>query len=85
MTHTPDLPTARADARRERRLLSPREAEILAAFADGEQTKHIARRDGVSPRTIEKHVENAKAAMGAKTLAHAIAIFARGEIEVRQS
>ena len=67
------------------RALTARQAEILAAFASGEQQKQIAHRLALSARTVEKHIENVKAAVGAKTLAHAAALWAAGKIQVRQS
>jgi len=36
--------------------LSPREVEILAAFASGQSNKELARRLGISPNTVKTHV-----------------------------
>lgn len=49
--------------------LSPREAEVLRALADGRTSKDIARALGVSPRTIEVHRASIMRRTGAATLA----------------
>ena len=41
-------------------LLSPRESEILSSLARGETSKDIARRLGLSVRTVETHRQNIK-------------------------
>jgi len=40
------------------RLLSAREAEVLALIADGHSNKHIARALDLSPHTVKRHVAN---------------------------
>jgi FixJ family two-component response regulator len=49
--------------------LSPREAEVFAAMAAGETTKVIARRLGISPRTVEVHRSRVMHKMGSDSLA----------------
>jgi DNA-binding NarL/FixJ family response regulator len=36
-------------------VLSPREAQILQALAEGESIKHIGRRLGISPKTVSTY------------------------------
>jgi DNA-binding CsgD family transcriptional regulator len=55
-------------------LLTPREREVLTLIARGERGVAIARRLGVSPATVEAHVRNCLAKLGASNRAHAIAI-----------
>jgi DNA-binding CsgD family transcriptional regulator/tetratricopeptide (TPR) repeat protein len=50
------LGNGRAD-RSSRAGITAREADVLALVADGMTNKEIAQRLGVSPRTVEKHVE----------------------------
>lgn len=63
--------------------LTPREAEILAAIADGDENKHIAHRLGISVRTVEGRAARLATKIGAKTRAHAAAMWARGEVQVK--
>lgn len=46
--------------------LSPREREVVAAVARGESTKCIAGAFGVSPHTIEEHIDRACAKIGVR-------------------
>jgi DNA-binding NarL/FixJ family response regulator len=41
-------------------LLTGREREILALIADGHSAKVIAREMQLSPRTVERHIENCR-------------------------
>ena len=41
-----------------RALLTPRELDVLAAIADGDTNKAIARRLGISLHTVKFHVES---------------------------
>lgn len=65
--------------------LTPREAEILAAIADGERDKVIAHRLSLSVRTVEHHVFNLRRKIGAKSIAHAAAMWASGEVQVMEA
>jgi DNA-binding CsgD family transcriptional regulator len=49
--------------------LSAREREILLSVADGYSSKEIARDLGISPRTVECHVEHIKAKLGVRNRA----------------
>lgn len=62
---------------------SAREREILALLADGATDGQIATRLELSPATVQTHVRNAKAKLGARTRAQAVAVaLQRGLIPV---
>ena len=56
------------------RLPSRRETEILALLARGSTDAQIAEVLGLSPATVQTHVRNAKAKLGARTRAQAVAL-----------
>lgn len=56
-----------------RALLTPREAQVLDAIADGLTNKAIARRLGISLHTVKFHVESVFRKLGAGTRAEAVA------------
>jgi len=56
-----------------RNLLTPREAQILDAIADGLTNKAIARRLGISLHTVKFHVESVFRKLGASTRTEAVA------------
>lgn len=56
-----------------RALLTPREAQILDAIADGLTNKAIARRLGISLHTVKFHVESVFRKLGASTRTEAVA------------
>ena len=56
-----------------RTLLTPREVEVLAAIADGDTNKAIARRLNISLHTVKFHVESVFRKLGARTRAEAVA------------
>ncbi|MGQ0540121.1 MAG: response regulator [Gemmatimonadaceae bacterium] len=49
--------------------LTPREREVLAAIAEGDANKAIARRLGISVRTVEAHRDNLARKLGVKSVA----------------
>jgi HD-GYP domain-containing protein (c-di-GMP phosphodiesterase class II) len=55
--------------------LTEREAEVIALLAHGLQTKQIARQLGISPKTADRHIQNAYGKIGVSTRA-AAALFA---------
>jgi HD-GYP domain-containing protein (c-di-GMP phosphodiesterase class II) len=55
--------------------LTPREAEVIGLLAHGLQTKQVARRLAISPKTADRHVQNAYAKIGVSTRA-AAAVYA---------
>ena len=55
-----------------RTLLTPREAQILDAIADGLTNKAIARRLGISLHTVKFHVESLFRKLGARTRTEAV-------------
>lgn len=44
--------------------LTPREQEVLALVAEGLSNQQVARRLGIRPRTVEKHLEHAYLKLG---------------------
>ena len=64
---------ANADGSRVRRP-SGREREILALLAQGSTDAQIAEMLELSPATVQTHVRNAKAKLGARTRAQAVAL-----------
>jgi DNA-binding NarL/FixJ family response regulator len=56
-----------------RALLTPRELDVLAAIADGDTNKAIARRLGISLHTVKFHVESVFRKLGARTRTEAVA------------
>lgn len=61
--------------------LTNREREIIAAIAEGDTNKAIARRLGVAERTIAAHLMNIRRKLKAHTTAQATAIWARRSID----
>lgn len=53
-------------------LLTPREADVLAEVVAGWSNKHIARRLGISPKTVELHRANVMHKMRAGSLAELV-------------
>ena len=81
MTET--LATRAAILRDERPTPSPRELEILAHLARGATDGQVAAMLGLSPATVQTHVRNAKAKLGARTRTQAVAMaIARELIQV---
>ena len=65
---------ASAGSEDQRRRPSRREREILALLAKGSTDVKIAQDLGLSPATVQTHVRNAKAKLGARTRAQAVAL-----------
>jgi DNA-binding CsgD family transcriptional regulator len=61
-------------------VLTPREREVMSLLATGLNAEEVARSLVISPFTVRTHVRNAKEKLGARTMAHAIAIVLRGEV-----
>jgi DNA-binding CsgD family transcriptional regulator len=55
-----------------------RERQILEMLAGGNTDADIAERLELSPATVQTHVRNAKAKLGARTRAQAVAMALRG-------
>jgi DNA-binding NarL/FixJ family response regulator len=68
-----------ADARS---LLTPREAEVLGAIAEGLTNKAIARRLDISLHTVKFHVESLFRKLGARSRTEALAKAAKRRIEL---
>jgi DNA-binding NarL/FixJ family response regulator len=60
--------------------LTPREIEVLSAFADGLSNKEAARRLGISPHTVKFHGESLFRKLGAGCRAEAVAKGLRRQI-----
>jgi DNA-binding CsgD family transcriptional regulator len=58
-------------------VLTPREREVMSLLAKGLNAEEVARSLVISPFTVRTHVRNAKEKLGARTMAHAIAIVLR--------
>ena len=65
---------AGSDALRTRFALTPRESEVLLWIARGKSNKDIADILGMSPRTVNKHLETVFAKMGVENRAAAAAL-----------
>jgi DNA-binding NarL/FixJ family response regulator len=62
-------------------VLSVREREVLMLIAMGERSAGIAFKLGISPATVEAHVRNCLAKLGAANRTHAVSLgLQRGEI-----
>jgi two-component system, LuxR family, response regulator FixJ len=70
IAHEENLQLAETQARAA--LLTPREREVLELVAAGEQNKSIARRLGISFRTVEIHRSHILEKMQARTISHLI-------------
>ncbi len=60
--------------------ITPRQREILQAFADGYTADQVADRLGLSPQTVRTHAKLALPRLGAKDRAHAVAIALRDSL-----
>jgi DNA-binding CsgD family transcriptional regulator len=54
-------------------MLSPREMQILLLMGDGLTMQQIARRLGISPRTVETHATNLYRKLDVRTRVQAVA------------
>jgi|SRR5262245_9605416 len=76
IVHSPAAENPGFESTREsdaRALLTPRELEVLAAIADGDTNKAIARRLDISLHTVKFHVESLFRKLGARTRTEALA------------
>jgi LuxR family transcriptional regulator, transcriptional regulator of spore coat protein len=63
--------------------LSPREQKILELLADGQSARQVARDLFVTPRMIDRHLENMRLKMRARNTAHMITLaFLGGALRV---
>ncbi|MEM9500800.1 MAG: helix-turn-helix transcriptional regulator [Pseudomonadota bacterium] len=53
--------------------LTTREREILVLVARGLSTKEVAQQVEIAPRTVDRHIENARLKLGAKNRTHMVA------------
>ena len=54
--------------------LTARERQVIGLYADGLTRPEIAKLLGVTFHTVREHTDNARAKLGASTIAHAVAI-----------
>lgn len=54
--------------------LTPRQEQCLKLVADGQTFKVVANVLGLRPSTVDKHLDLMKRRLGARTLAHAVAL-----------
>lgn len=66
---------------RETTALTPRQYQILDAFAKGYHTDEVAAELGLSGETIRTHVKRILAKLDCRTRAQACAKFGAGEVE----
>jgi DNA-binding CsgD family transcriptional regulator len=59
--------------------LTPREAEVLSWLAKGKTNRDIGDILGMSPRTVNKHLEHVYEELGVETRAAAAALAMRAE------
>ncbi|HET8871133.1 MAG TPA: response regulator [Aquabacterium sp.] len=70
--HEPEIPNRLLDA-----ALTPRETEVLSWLAKGKTNRDIADILGMSPRTVNKHLEHIFEKLGVETRAAAAALASR--------
>lgn len=54
-------------------LLTAREREILVLVARGLSTREVAQEVKIAPRTVDRHIENARLKLGARNRTHMVA------------
>lgn len=59
--------------------LSAREIDVLLAVADGCTNGEVAEQLGLSPRTVQRHLERIFDKVGVRTRAGAVAVLLRGQ------
>lgn len=69
---------AAAESRLETAALTPRETEVLSWVAKGKTNRDIAEILGMSPRTVNKHLEHVFQKLGVETRSAAAALASRG-------
>ncbi len=58
--------------------LTPRQSDVMALILRGETTAGIANELGISPKTVEKHIESAYRALGAQSRTEALLVLLGG-------
>ncbi|MEM7701045.1 MAG: helix-turn-helix transcriptional regulator [Pseudomonadota bacterium] len=53
-------------------LLTAREREILVLVARGLSTREVAQEVNIAPRTVDRHIENARLKLGARNRTHMV-------------
>jgi DNA-binding NarL/FixJ family response regulator len=75
-TDVPPVPTRARGAAADRGLLTPREREVLGLVGEGLANREIARRLGITERTVKHHLTNVFQTIGVTDRVHA-ALWAR--------
>jgi non-specific serine/threonine protein kinase len=78
--HSPDAVAAGADGQKLDSRLSQREAEVLRLVANGNSNQQIATTLVLSVRTVERHIANVYAKVGARNRADATAYALRNQM-----
>jgi NarL family two-component system response regulator YdfI len=76
-TAAPDQQTGKKPKDQSPLDLTDRELEVLTAAAEGERSKEIARRLGITERTVKAHLTNIYNKLGVDSRAAAVAVAAR--------
>ena len=53
-------------------MLTPREIDIVELVANGYSAKEVAAQIRIAPRTVERHIENARHKLHARNMAHLV-------------
>jgi LuxR family transcriptional regulator len=72
LNHVAHLCILQLPATGQRRLLTPRQTEVLELVADGKTMQDVAILLGLNVATVEKHLRGARDALGVETTAHAV-------------
>ena len=65
--------------------LTPRQSDVMALILRGETTAGIANELGISPKTVEKHIESAYRALGVQSRTEALLVLLNGSRPAGQS
>lgn len=72
INHVAHLAITQLPATGQRRLLTPRQSEVLELVADGKSVQDIALLLGRKPATVDKHLRGARDSLGVETTAQAV-------------
>jgi FixJ family two-component response regulator len=75
----------RDDARKLIAKLSKREREVVTILIEGVANRDVARRLGLSPRTVEMHRSNALAKLRVRSIAEVIHLAASADVELQSA
>jgi DNA-binding NarL/FixJ family response regulator len=78
--HSPDLPVA--DGATTKRVLTPREREVLGQITSGASNKEAGLQLGISSRTVEVHRSRIMDKLNARNAADLVRIVLTGQIDI---